>query len=99
MTKQQYKLCKAIVRYRYMDIILDKMKLSDYYALYDSLGPSNIETSDCNMDSKTIVKLKSPLLDEFEAYRTSMNYKRLTLFFSALAAITGIVQILSDRVR
>lgn len=57
MTKRQYKICKCVVRFKRLDIILAKTKIGDYIDLQDAIGAKNLDFSDDNMDKNTEVTL------------------------------------------
>lgn len=90
MTKQQYKLCKAIIRYRYVDKIIENTYIEDYIDLQHQLD-YQLDFSDDNMDAHTLVTLKNPLQEEFESRRTGHWKSNLTLVFAGLAAVASLI--------
>ncbi len=90
MTKQQYKLCKAIIRYRYVDKIIKNTSLKDYMDLQYQLD-YQLDFSDDNMDMHTLVTLKNPLQEEFESRRSKHWKSNMTLFFAGVAAVASLI--------
>lgn len=90
MTKYQYKLCKKVIHYRHLNKILEKSHVDDYIELQMQLN-SQLNFSDDNMDSRTIVTLQPSLQEEFETYHSSQLKNNLTLFFAGLAAIASLI--------
>ena len=92
MTDNQYKIFKAVRRYRTLPEILTATGISDYLTLQEDAGVGMLDFSDCEMDEKTIVTLTNPAAEAFESRRRSdwAEIRRLGRFYRNYRAIFKI---------
>lgn len=95
MTKQQYKLCKAVIRYKYLTKILKKTKINSYIKFQENLS-YKLNFSDSNMDSKTIVSLQTDLQEAYETYRARIIDTWITRGLALSALLISMLALLSE---
>ena len=96
MNRKQIKLCKNIQKYKRLNIILKKTKLTDYTDLQVELPLNAIHFSNIAMDETTFVTLTDETIEEIERYNDENFDKRITQFLATVGAITGIVSLIVD---
>lgn len=94
MTNKQAFVCKCILKYRYLNLILSKSKVSDYLELQDIIPPEYLVFSDTNMDEHTQVELQGNLLAEYEERIRTFFDIRLAQVLSVLSLIISIIALL-----
>lgn len=75
MTDNQYKIFKAVRKYRTLPEILTATGISDYLTLQEDAGVGMLDFSDCEMDEKTIVTLTNPaaMIGIFSSHMSSRS--------------------------
>lgn len=91
MTKRQRKICKNILRYKNLNKVLQKCKISDYIEIQDILGPGNLDFSDNEMDENTELFLEDALIEELERHRWTIFRECFTWLLSLGAIIISII--------
>lgn len=90
MTKQKAKICKKVIKYKKLNIILKKAGISDYIELQKILGPGNIQFLDIE-DDATEVFLSESLVEELEQRRQKMIDVWVTRILAILALVVSII--------
>ena len=88
MTDNQYKIFKAVRRYRTLPEILTATGISDYLTLQEDAGVGMLDFSDCEMDEKTIVPLTTPAAEAYEE-RHRYDWKELRAWVTFAIAVWG----------
>ena len=92
MTDNQYKIFKAVRKYRTLPEILTATGISDYLALQEDAGVGMLDFSDCEMDEKTIVTAA----EAFESRRRNDWDFFLTHVVAVYAAIMATIAIIVE---
>lgn len=97
MTNRQYKIFKAVRKYRKLPAILTATKCADYMALQNEAGVGMLDFADTNMDDNTVITLTNRAAEAYEAQRRE-DWKALrswiTLAIAIYGAATGTIAIL-----
>ena len=96
MTNEQAKLCKIIMRYKKLTVILKKSGVPNYLDLQEILGPKNIDFSDTQMNDNTIVTLENPIIEELEQRRSRSIDHLFTRTLSIMAIIISVIALLGE---
>lgn len=96
LTDNQYKIFKAVRKYRTLPEILTATGLSDYLTLQEDAGVGMLDFSDCEMDEKTIVTLTNPAAEAFESRRRNDWDFFLTHVVAVYAAIMATIAIIVE---
>lgn len=94
MTNKQASMCKCILKYRYLNLILSKGNVSDYLELQDIIPPEGLIFSDTNMDEHTEVELQDDFLAEYEERNRKLFDIRLAQVLSVLSLVISIIALL-----
>lgn len=95
MTKQQYKICKFILKHPKLTRINEEFNL-DYQQLQDKLGTHSLYFSDYKFDENTSVCLSDTIIEEYEMYHRNKVSLRFSMAVGTIGAITGITALLLD---
>lgn len=90
MTNRQAKICEKVVKYKRLDIILKKAKISDYIVLQEELGPGGLLFEDID-DDETEVTLSNELQEELETRHRRIVDVWVTRFLSVVAIIISVI--------
>ena len=93
MTKEQYKICKFILKCNRLYEVTQKFNL-DYSDLQYKLGLGALEFSDDNMDENTQITLTDGILDIYEKYHRELVDTRITRAIAFYGAVTGTISLL-----
>lgn len=93
MTNNQKKLCKIIVKEKYLNRILSTSGIKDYLDLQYCFEPNMLDFSDYEMNENTIVTLTTPLLEEFEKECRNSFREWFTWILSICAIIISIISL------
>lgn len=96
MTDKQYRIFKAVRKYRTLQKILDKTKVGDYIDLQNAVDNDMLDFSDNRMDENTIVTLTNRASEELETRLRDDWDKRFTRCIAVYGAITGTVAIIAE---
>jgi hypothetical protein len=88
LTDNQYKIFKAVRKYRTLPKILTATGISDYLTLQEDAGVGMLDFSDCEMDEKTIVTLTNPAAEAYEE-RHRYDWKELRAWVTFAIAVWG----------
>ena len=88
MTDNQYKIFKAVRKYRTLPEILTATGISDYLTLQEDAGVGMLDFSDCDMDEKPIVTLTNPAAEAYEE-RHRYDWKELRAWVTFAIAVWG----------
>lgn len=99
MTNQQFKVCKIIRKYKNLNTILQKTKISDYLELQNVIPTPWLDFSDSNMDDDTNISLTTIATEEFEKHRRRYVDGWITRTVAIWGGITGTAAILIELVR
>lgn len=88
LTDNQYKIFKAVRKYRTLPKILTATGISDYLTLQEDAGVGMLDFSDCEMDEKTIVTLTNPAAEAFESRRRS-DWAEIRAWITFAIAVWG----------
>lgn len=91
MTNQQAKLCKLILKYKYLDIILKKSNISEEGQLEEILYPYILDFSDSNDSKRTIVELPNSAIIELEDRQKVALRDRITWGILICTMIISII--------
>lgn len=90
MTDKQYRIYKAVRKYRTLPKILESTGISDYPTLQDEAGIGMLDFSDNRMDEKTVVTLTDHAAEAYES-RHRFNWKELRDWATLILALYGSV--------
>lgn len=91
MTNRQYKIFKAVRKYRKLPAILTAAKCADYIDLQNEAGVGMLDFADTNMDDNTVITLTNLATEAYEA-RWRHNFEfRATQIIAAYAAIVATI--------
>lgn len=97
MTNRQYKIFKAVRKFRKLPAILTATDCVDYMALQNEAGVGMLDFADTNMDDNTVITLTNRAAEAYEAQRRE-DWKELrswiTLAIAIYGAATGTIAIL-----
>ena len=93
MTKQQYKICKFILKCDSLEKVTKKFDL-DYLELQYKLGTGSVDFSDDNMDEDTHISLTDSILDTYEEHHRKLMNTRITQSIAFWGAVTGTISLL-----
>lgn len=87
MTIRQYKLCKKIVKYRELGLILKQTKITNAELLQDEFPSDSLDFSDYVLSESTIVTLSHKAQEDVEA----MTDKIIDHYWTRGLAIAAII--------
>lgn len=87
MTKEQYKLCGMILRYKQLDKVLRRAKLESYLGLNYAFPPLTISYSDADISDSCAVIIDDSFLEEY----AQMRKQRRKAVVDAVLAVIGVV--------
>lgn len=87
MTKEQYKLCGMILRYKQLDKVLRRAKLESYLELNYAFPPLTISYSDADISDSCTVIIDDGFLEEY----AQMRKQRRKAVVDAALAVIGVV--------
>lgn len=96
MTNQQARICKKVLKYKKLGLIITKSGLSDSNELQDILGPMNIEISGYTAQSDSDVTLSPALIEELEQRRSKCFDTWFTRILSIIAIFISVIALLSE---
>lgn len=96
MTNRQYKICRAVVRYKYLGKVLAKTRVGDYLDLQIALTPDALIFADSNLNDDTFIALSDEWAEDFENRRRSQFDRLFTNLIAILALIISAVSLLSQ---
>lgn len=96
MTNRQYKIFKAVRKYRKLPAILTATNCPDYMALQNEAGVGMLDFADTNMDDNTVITLTNRAAEAYEARRREDFDKTFTRCAAIYGAITGTVAIIVE---
>lgn len=96
LTDNQYKIFKAVRKYRTLPKILTATGISDYLTLQEDAGVGMLDFPDCEMDEKTIVTLTNPATEAFESRRRNDWDFFLTHIVAVYAAKMATIAIIVE---
>lgn len=85
-----------VVRYKYLEKVLQKSHVGDYFDLQCALGPNALDFSDNNMDGETTVMLTNPWLEAFESRCERSFDAWVTRGLSLLAIVIAAIALLAQ---
>ena len=88
LTDNQYKIFKAVRKYRTLPEILTATGISDYLTLQEDAGVGMLDFSDCEMDEKTIVTLTNPAAEAYES-RSRSDWAEIRAWITFGLAVWG----------
>ena len=94
MTNRQAFVCKCVLKYRNLNRILSKAKVSNYLELQNIIPPEYLTFSDINMDEHTEVELQGDFLAEYEERIRMLFDLRLAQVLSVLSLVISIIALL-----
>ena len=95
MNKQQYKICKLILKQPKLTKITKKLNL-DYIELQEKFDNYMLNFSDNNFDENTHIYITDKLMSEYEEYRRNNISLKFSIVIGTVGAITGITSLLLD---
>lgn len=87
MTNRQRRICKNILRYKNLNKVLEKSKISDYMEIQEIMGPGALDFSDYNMDENTEIFLEDAYIEEVERHHSRM----IDVWFTRIMALAALV--------
>nr|DAN24873.1 MAG TPA: hypothetical protein [Caudoviricetes sp.] len=96
LTNNQYRIFKAVRKYRTLPKILSATGISDYLTLQEDAGIGMLDFSDCEMDENTIVTLTNPAAEALESRRRANWDFFLTHIVAVYAAIMATIAIIVE---
>ena len=95
MTIRQYKLCKKIVKYRELGLILKQTKITNAELLQDEFPSDSLDFSDYVLSESTIVTLSHKAQEDVEAMTDKIidHYWTRGLAVVALVLELGILRL------
>ena len=94
MTKRQYEICKNVIKYQKLPVILEKTNIKDYEDLQYDVGLGRLDFSNHEMDDSTIITLGTSLQEEYEQMKEAHYDARFTRITAILALIISIIALL-----
>ena len=94
MTKQQYKIYTAVLKYKKLGKVLKVTKVSDYIKLQETVGANMLEFSDMKYDDDTDVTLSTKAADEYESRKEDYISKTITNSIAGYGAIVATISML-----
>lgn len=88
LTDNQYKIFKAVRKYRTLPKILTATGISDYLTLQEDAGVGMLDFSDCEMDEKTIVTLTNAAAEAYES-RSRSDWAEIRAWTTFAIAVWG----------
>lgn len=95
MTKEQYKLCGMIIRYKQLDKILRHAKLESYLELNYAFPPLTISYSDADISDSCTVTIDDGFLEEYVQMKKKKGKEVADAVFTAIGVVGSLVGILS----
>lgn len=95
MTKEQYKLCGIICRYKQLDKVLRRAKLESYLELNYAFPPLTISYSDADISDSCTVIIDDGFLEEYAQMRKQRRKEVSDAVFTAIGVVGSLVGILS----
>lgn len=89
MTNKQAKICKYILKYKSLDLILAKSHLSDEVELQGIFDNIGVDVSD-----ETNIELTNDIINEYEDYCRKIFDLRITRTISIISLIISIIALL-----
>ena len=99
MTKRQIKICKCAMKYKKLNIVLQKCQIGDYLDIQYILEPYTLEFSDDNMDDDTEISLQNDAIEELEKHRQFILDNWITRIVAIWGAITGTIALVAQLVQ
>jgi len=90
MTNRQAEICKAVVKHKRLDIILEETGIPDYIVLQQELGNGCLVFDDIE-DDETEVTLCNELQEEFEERKRRTVDVWITRLLSIAAIIISVI--------
>ena len=90
MTNQKARICRKVVKYKKLDVILEKTGIADYITIQEVLGPGALSFADIE-DDQTEVYLSDALLEELERRHRRAVDVWITRILSVAAIIISII--------
>lgn len=97
MTKQQYKICKIIRKYKYESKILKRLNSDDFQDISDveiELLPFHLEIDYYTDPDNSVVQLTTPLIEELEKREIENMRANLPIAISICSLIISIVALI-----
>lgn len=91
MTNAQYKIYKAVLRYRNLQKILEVTGVGDYMDLQDAVGVNMLDFSDNRMDEKTVVTLTNAATEAYEERQRKNWGFRITQLIALYGAVVATI--------
>ena len=91
MTRRQRRICKNVLRYKKLNKVLKKSRVSDYIEIQDILGPGNLIFSDDNMNDETTITLDNPFVEDLEQHDWTIFRECFTWILSLIAITISLV--------
>ncbi len=95
MTKEQYKLCGIICRYKQLDKVLRRAKLESYLELNYAFPPLTISYSDTDISDSCTVIIDDGFLEEYAQMRKQRRKEVADAVFTAIGVVGSLVGIIS----
>lgn len=93
MTKEQYELCKIILRKKKLSAVIDAAKLQDENDILNVIGVGKVDFENIDDEDACIVVLNESTVEEYEKRRADAIKFAVGIGIALGSLITGIVAI------